>query len=34
MSSPRYKRLDPGQRRDEILDAANALFAERPYDEV
>src|SRR5215211_3737453 len=34
MSSPKYKRLDPGQRRDQILDAANALFAERPYDEV
>jgi AcrR family transcriptional regulator len=34
MSSPKYHRLDPGQRRDQILDAANALFAERPYDEV
>ena len=34
MSSPRYHRLDPGQRRDQILDAANELFAERPYDEV
>src|SRR4051812_34535915 len=34
MSSPKYQRLDPGQRRDQILDAANALFAERPYDEV
>ena len=34
MSSPKYKRLDPGQRRDQILDAANALFAERAYDEV
>ena len=34
MTSPKYKRLDPGQRRDQILDAANALFAERAYDEV
>jgi AcrR family transcriptional regulator len=34
MSSPKYSRLDPGQRRDQILDAANALFAERAYDEV
>jgi AcrR family transcriptional regulator len=34
MSSPRYSRLDPGQRRDQILDAANALFAERAYDDV
>src|SRR5829696_8862772 len=34
MSPPRYHRLDPGQRREQILDAANALFAERPYDEV
>jgi AcrR family transcriptional regulator len=29
-----YRRLDPGQRRDQILDAANTLFAERGYDEV
>lgn len=29
-----YRRLDPEQRRDQILDAANALFAERGYDEV
>ena len=29
-----FSRLDPGQRRDQILDAANALFAERAYDEV
>ena len=29
-----YHRLDPAQRRDQILDAANALFAERGYDEV
>ena len=34
MNSPKYSRLDPGQRRDQILDAANALFAERAYDEV
>ena len=30
----KLSRLDPGQRRDQILDAANALFAERSYDEV
>ena len=34
MNSPKYSRLDPGQRREQILDAANALFAERAYDEV
>jgi AcrR family transcriptional regulator len=34
MSPPKYSRLDPGQRHDQILDAANALFAERSYDEV
>jgi AcrR family transcriptional regulator len=34
MSTPRFHRLDPGERRDQILDAANALFAERTYDEV
>src|SRR3954449_6488695 len=34
MSPPKYHRLDPGQRREQILDAANALFAGRPYDEV
>src|SRR4051794_9093718 len=34
MSSPKYSRLDPAQRRDQILDAANALFAKRGYDEV
>ena len=33
-TTPRYSRLDPAQRRDQILDAANALFAERAYDEV
>ena len=34
MNSPRYSRLAPGQRREQILDAANALFAQRAYDEV
>jgi AcrR family transcriptional regulator len=34
MSTPRFSRLDPAQRREQILDAANALFAERAYDEV
>jgi AcrR family transcriptional regulator len=34
MSSPKYSRLDPARRREQILDAANALFAERSYDEV
>ena len=34
MSSAKFSRLDPQQRRDQILDAANALFAERAYDEV
>ena len=34
MTLPKYNRLDPGQRRDQILDAAAALFAERGYDEV
>jgi AcrR family transcriptional regulator len=34
MSTPRYSRLAPGERREQILDAANALFAERAYDEV
>ncbi len=33
-ATPKFQRLDPGQRRDQILDAANALFAERGYDEV
>jgi len=32
--TPRYTRLEAAQRRDQILDAANALFAERGYDEV
>jgi AcrR family transcriptional regulator len=34
MSMPKFSRLDPAQRREQILDAANALFAERGYDEV
>ena len=34
MNSPRYSRLTPGQRREQILDAANALFAQRPCDAV
>src|SRR5688572_27421764 len=34
MSSPKFSRLDPAQRRDQILDAAGALFAERAYDAV
>src|SRR4051812_25224148 len=33
-SPPKYSRLDPGQRRDQILDAAHELFAQRPYEEV
>ena len=31
---PSYSRLKPSERRDQILDAANALFAERGYEEV
>ena len=34
MSPPKFSRLDPAQRHDQILDAANDLFAERAYDEV
>ena len=35
VSTPRrYQRLDPAERRDQILDAANKLFAERGYAEV
>ena len=35
MSTPtKYRRLTPAERRDQILDAANALFAERGYEEV
>ena len=33
-TTPRYSRLDPEQRAEQILDAANALFAERGYDGV
>jgi AcrR family transcriptional regulator len=32
--TPKYSRLDPGRRREQILEAANSLFAERTYDEV
>jgi len=31
---PSYTRLNPSERREQILDAANALFAERGYEEV
>ena len=31
-TTPTYRRLEPEQRRDQILDAANRLFAERGYD--
>src|SRR3954469_22661933 len=31
---PRYHRLNPAERRDQILDTANILFAERGYDQV
>ena len=34
MTLPKFSRLDPGQRREQILDAASALLAGRPYDEV
>jgi AcrR family transcriptional regulator len=33
-TTPKYSRLTPEQRSEQILDAANALFAERGYDEV
>ena len=32
--TPRYSRLEAAERRDQILDAANTLFAERGYDAV
>ncbi|MBA2953749.1 TetR family transcriptional regulator [Nocardioides sp. MAH-18] len=32
--TPRYNRLEAAERREQILDAANALFAERGYDAV
>jgi AcrR family transcriptional regulator len=34
MSTPKFSRLSPDQRREQILDAANALFAERAYEDV
>ena len=35
MSTPRsFKRLDPAERREQILDVANELFAESGYEEV
>src|SRR3954467_3536881 len=33
-STPKYSRLAPARRREQILDAANTLFSERGYDEV
>jgi hypothetical protein len=33
-TAPKCGRFDPGQRRDQILDAGSALFAERAYDEI
>ena len=33
-TTPKFSRLAPEKRREQILDAANALFAERAYDEV
>src|SRR4051812_35770701 len=33
-TTPKFSRLDPAERREQMLDAANALFAERAYDEV
>ena len=34
MNSPKFSRLTPEQRREQILSAAHALFAERGYDQV
>ena len=34
MNSTKFSRLDPQQRREQILDAASVLFAERAYDAV
>ena len=33
-TTPKYSRLDPGQRREQILEAANALISERGYAAV
>ena len=33
-TTPKFSRLAPEKRREQILDAANELFAERSYDEV
>jgi AcrR family transcriptional regulator len=33
-TTPKYSRLAPARRREQILDAANALFSVRGYDEV
>jgi len=33
-TTTKYQRLTPAERRDQILDAANTLFAERGYEEV
>jgi AcrR family transcriptional regulator len=33
-TTPKYQRLSSAERRDQILDAANALFAESGYDAV
>ena len=33
-TTAKYSRLAPARRREEILDAANELFAERGYDEL
>jgi AcrR family transcriptional regulator len=33
-ATPKYIRLDPARRREQILSAANVLFVERAYDEV
>jgi AcrR family transcriptional regulator len=33
-TTTKYHRLDPAQRREQMLDAANALFSERGYEEV
>ena len=33
-TEPKYRRLDPAERREQILDAANELLAEGGYEEV